>query len=178
MSCHACPLGRAVGKNSMGRYGRSDAPLAIFLDSPDSRAEQLLAWIILSMGLTDQDVCVDYIFKCTIPKIGNPIAKKADRTPAMKKCHELFERPGFVAQQIVCLGNIAYEAFSDVSKVTEMQGRYDQKHQVWVSYGPLYLLMNPGECLRTWRVIYRAAELAGLKPQFQRDFPKFDFPTR
>lgn len=96
----------------------------------------------------------------------------------MKVCLDKWPRPGFVAQQIVTLGDIPFEAFSDISKCGPHQGRYDQKLGIWVGYSLMYAMMSPGEAMRLWRLIYRAAEGAGLHPVWNPEFPKFDFPKR
>lgn len=175
--CKACSLS-SRSTNCKRGFGNSAAPLLIYITSPGyKKAEDLIVWMILKMGLSEKDVYIDYILRCPAPSGSKTkTSSKKTRLPIIETCTKLWPTFGR-GQEVVTLGNIPYEAFSDRSKVSGYEGRYDKDNEVWCGYGLDYCLQNPAEALRVWRLIYKAAEKAGLQPK-HTDITLFEFPEK
>ena len=75
------------------------------------------------------------------------------------------------------MGRWAMETLTDVKQPKEVVGIKDTASDVWCLYSPAYYTMSPGDCVAAWRVIFKAAEEAGLKPAY-KETEMFDFKLR
>lgn len=178
--CKLCALS-SYSRNNIKGYGNVNAPLVIYHGTPlQGEEEQLLLWMLLSMSLTEKDVYVDWILRCPEPRVkkNSPISKKKDRLHCMKVCTTYHPCVHLLSQQIVAIGNIAFEAFSDHSEVGKFQGRYHEEYGVWATYSLAYALMSAAESLDIFRVLWRAAEVAGLRPIRNKSIRPFEFPDK
>lgn len=175
-ACKDCSLSVGGGWNCRKGWGNPAAPLVILLDAPgDIQGEKLLIWIMYRLSLTAEDVYVDYLVKCPLPK-GK--SKKADILAYYKICWTSHPRTEVLENKsLVVAGNWGAQFLCDKT-MKELHGKCDPDTGVWVAYGFSYLLMNPAECVDAWRVIYKAAEECGLKPKMNLNTPAFRFPTR
>jgi len=174
--CKACDLGNCPKVyNASKPWGNPNAPLVVYMDCPGSPlAEKLLIWLFEKCGLSGNDVYVDYLVKCPLPK-GR--TRKALVEEYKSKCWTVHPRIDITKKVGILAGNYSAELLADV-KMKDWNGRYDKESECWIIYSFAYLLMNPGECVRSWRVIFKAAEQAGLKPKMVMDIPMFKFPSK
>jgi uracil-DNA glycosylase len=176
--CEKCGLGFQCHKNqnNVKGWGNPQAKLVILLDWPgDHFAEKLLIWILQRLSLTEKDVWIDYVFKCQVT-LQKP--KKAWLLESYKTCwNHIIRQEVFNASSVVVAGNWGCE-FVVEGKMKDKHGSKDEKREVWVCYSFKYLLMNPAECVDNWRVLFKAAEEAGLKPEMNLSVPAFDFPAK
>lgn len=174
MKCTACSLSSSNKQlNCASGWGNPNAKLVVLLDCPgDLLAEKLFIWITKRLNLTGQDIWVDYTFKCPIPKG----TKKKELLEYHPVCwDENGQRNLDKTKTIVHCGNIT----ADLEGHKKMKDCHGKKVDgIWYIYSFKYLLMNPSECVESWRVLYKAAEEAGLKPKMVVDIPPFRFPTR
>lgn len=176
--CKDCRFSRFAPKtqNNTDGWGNPLAKLIIVLDCPGNLlAEKLLIWIMKRLSLTGEDVWVDYLFRCPIPK---SLKKKE-----LQVCHRICwtSHPKLWGDRenttVIVMGNHSAD-FLVNAKMKEWHGRKEPDSQVWVAYSLLYLLMNPSECLDTARILYKAAEEAGLKPKMIVECEPFRFPSK
>lgn len=177
--CEDCRMSRFCGTkstyNNTPGWGNPDARLVIVLDAPGSPlAEKLLVWSLQKLSLTADDVWVDYLWKCPLPKQ----LKKKELEVTHRICWTSHPRAWGDAEDkvIVLAGNYSAE-FLASAKMADCHGK---KHitGIWIAYSFLYLLMNPAECHPTACVLYKAAEEAGLSPVYNFDVPPFRFPSK
>lgn len=176
-TCEKCWLGKeSKYSNDSGGWGNSEAKLVILLDVPGaSLAEKLLIWILMRMSLGEDDVWIEYVFRCPIPK-DKP--KKALLENCYGICwNHVIRQQVFDAKSLVVAGNWGVQ-FVISQKMKEQHGKKDPESGAWTCYDFKYLLMNPAECVDTSRVIWTAAEECGLKPVLNLDVPEFEFPTK
>ena len=85
---------------------------------------------------------------------------------------------------IVTMGKIALEAFTGNSELKGFEGmswgakeievRSKGVEQIWVTYNPTYLSEKPAETPEVYRVLWRAAQAAGLTPK-ETKVPPYDW---
>ena len=177
--CKDCRMSRfctsATYNNTPG-WGNPDAKLVVVFDDPShSLAEKLFVWCMQKLSLTGDDVWVDYVWKCPLPKQ----LKKKELEVTYKICWTSHPRHWAEDENrvIVLAGNYAAD-FLASAKMAQAHGKKDPESQAWIVYSFLYLLMNPAECLDNSRVLYKAAEEAGLSPKYNADIPPFRFPSK
>lgn len=152
--------------------GNPNADLAIFVDYPDRMGMQFLDWMLAKTCLRPSEVYIDFILKCgKTPATG----KKKPREESIVICHDRHPRPGFGMSQIVLLGKMAIEASTDTKAAKDLYGLQDPATGFWCGYSPAYCAMNPSESYRVYRLLYKAAEAAGLTPGFDPSIEMFDF---
>jgi hypothetical protein len=173
--CTSCKLSCGKPYNSVSGWGNPEAKLIVLLDSPGHLlAEKLFIWITKRLGLTGNDIWVDYVFKCQI--VGK--IKKELATESKEICWDKFPRNEvYNAKSLVLVGNWGPDLVIN-KKIKNLHGRKDAESECWIIYSFQYLLMNPAECVDAWRVLYKAAEEAGLKPRMVMDVPPFRFPSK
>lgn len=172
MNCTKCKLSCGKPHNCVNGWGNPDANLIVYLDCPgDTLAEKLFIWITKRLGLTGNDIWVDYIFKCPTRK-GD---KKKDLEHYKNVCWTAHPRK-MEGKSIVIAAK-----WGDLiigKNLKGLQGKKDADSGCWILYSFKYLLMNPVECVDAWRILFRAAEEAGLKPKMVVDVPEFRFPSK
>lgn len=171
MKCTACSLS-SKEHNCASGWGNPNAKLVVLLDCPgDLLAEKLFIWITKRLNLTGQDIWVDYTLKCPIPKA----IKKKQLGECFDICNNLHGSNYFYNRVGVICGNISAD-LPHRKKMKEVHGKKVDGN--WYIYSFKYLLMNPAECVESWRVLFKAAEEVGLKPKMIVDVEPFRFPTR
>lgn len=164
--------------------------MAVFVDQPTwmddmrnrpfvSSSGDLLKHFIARMGIHPDYVYLDYTVKCGagkfIPK------QKSDRLVCIEACSKyrfatLQMMPNL--KSIVAMGRLSLEAFTGNSELARFEGmawgaseprvRDTGVDKIWVTYNPSYLLPpqgKPAETPEVYRVLWRAAEAAGLQPK-------------
>jgi len=173
MKCKACALACGGSLNCTDGWGNSDAKLVIYLESPgNALAEKLLIWILWKLNLSSEDVWIDYLVKCPLPE------KKAKKKDVMEWAGICFSKHKRKKEGIFVLSGEWTAAYAANVKLKEWHGRKEPQSGCWILYNFNYLLMNPAECVDAWRVIYKAAEEAGLSPKMIMDVPMFKFPSK
>lgn len=171
MKCTACSLS-SKEHNCASGWGNPNAKLVVLLDCPgDLLAEKLFIWITKRLNLTGNDIWVDYILKCPIPKG----TKKKELLECYITCKAKHSRYWGNGQTFVYCGNHTTDLIGK-KKMKEVHGK--KVDGIWYMYSFKYLLINPAECVESWRVLFKAAEEAGLKPKMIVDVEPFRFPTR
>jgi len=172
--CTACPLGYDTTNNNAEKgWGNPAAKLVIVLDDPgNALAEKLLIWILYKLSLSSEDVWIDYTLKCPV---GNH--KKADLRAYYSLCWTAQPRDEIINNQSLVVCGALSSSLVGGKNLTKVQGTRDE-NGVWYVYSFKFLLMNPAACLSTWRVIYKAAEEAGLKPVYNFKVENFKFPSK
>lgn len=161
--------------NNAGGFGNPDAKLVVLMDDPGHvQSEKLLIWMFKKLGLTGNDVWVDYTFKCQIPK--------GLKKNVLRHCYEICwsshpRKEALEDRALVIAGNYGAD-FVLQQKMKEMNGRKDEETGAWIIYSFSYALMNPAICVDIWRVLFKAAQEAGLEPRMVIDVEPFRFPSK
>lgn len=192
-NCHLSETCRTVG---MQGYGDPKASLILFLDSPTfdddhkgrfgfSDSTKLLSWLIQRAGLSLREgVRIEYTLRCAKPK--RSLSTKAARAECIEACSEyrFATLQTLKPKAIVAMGAISCEAFLAGCAHGKKEGWHWETREksiasivsrTWVTYSPGYAIEKPAEVGRIYRVIFRAAEAAGLKPQFNPNVKPFPF---
>ena len=166
-----------------GKGNVDSAKMIVYLDRPsfmdDKRGRSfvdesadLLRYMFKRMGIdVETDVYFDYIIKCRGDK--KLISQKAARMEVVEACskYRLVTLQEIKPKAIVALGSVALEAFIGRSDIGEHEGvawdsgEFGVQCKVWVAYAPDYIFNKASEAPSLYRVLWRAAAQAGLKPQ-------------
>lgn len=177
--CIDCALGRDFSpqRNNEPGWGNPDAKLVILIEcAAQFTAEKLLMWLLMKNSLGENDVWVEYGFKCELQKK----LKKKQEAVCFRICWTSHPRPAVYdeTRQVVIMGALTSEFLVETKLQDLESGRRDPVSGAWLCHNLNYLLMSPGECVMTWRVLFKAAEAAGLSPKMRTDIPIFKFPTK
>lgn len=195
-TCNACKLGSVCDHRSRGLNGlRSNKrkKLVVFTDTPDYFANhahapykldvrKMLDWLFARMSVDPEDVAYEYTLRC-FPAKELP-STKAGRAVCIEECALFrFRALDRIRPKAICvLGNVSLEAFTGRTKIGDHEGRTipcwepvvrDHCDHVWVGYGINYILVSPSDTPRVFRVLYKAAEEAGLNPRLKPNVPPF-----
>lgn len=174
--CTDCLMGQKYNTfNNVEGFGNPDAKLVIVLDEPGNlQGEKLLIWLARKCGLTGNDIWVDYLFRCPILD-GD---KKKNLLKRQQICWTSHPRLRINKAKVVILaGNWTVNFLAGI-KMKDWHGRWHKETETWIIYSFDAILMKPAECVDAWRVMFKAAEQAGLKPKMILDMEKFKFPSR
>lgn len=197
--CNWCPLHESAKSVCLkGRNTDKHRPLMIFTGHPDYFADnagkgfsmdsgRILDNILMRMSINPDDVAYDYVLRC-YPKKTMPSTKEG-RSNCVRECnHYRFASIARVKPRaIVCLGGVAFEAFTGKSSNQLKQwlerecrawepvvGKYAKS--VWVGYTlELILLKSAADTVSTAAAIWFAAEQAGLKPKVNPSVRPFEW---
>jgi uracil-DNA glycosylase len=187
-SCKRCKLHQYAHPKAIGLRGLNSLgprKLVIFTDYPDYFADhahapykldvkELLFELLSRMSVAPEDVGFEYTLRC-YPAKSLP-GTKAERAGCIEECAAyrfnaiLRTRP----KALVALGKVSMEAFTGRSELKNSEGRKfanwepivrEVVPEVWVGYSINYLLVSPSDTPRVFRVLYKAAEDAGLHPK-------------
>lgn len=198
-NCTLCPLHETANPKSVCLKGRGDkdAELLIFLDAPglveDRRSKsfvsdgaEYLDHLMALMSIPRSQYYLEYIVKC-YPKPCKIYGQKAPRQQMIEACTRYriatlqFVKP----KAIVCMGSVACEAVMGSTKVGEFEGTKwtpyepltrEYVNDVWITYNPAYGLEAPAEAVGIYRVLFTAAQDAGLNPLWNNKV-KFNYGT-
>lgn len=196
LPCTRCELHARAYTVGMNPIVGASPKLAIFLDTPSkeedmrhrlgfSRGLELVRWLLARNGISEGEVLISHVLRCHKPdKTGT---KKFEKQAFIEACstHRFALLQTYRPKALVAMGPIACEAFLH----TEPKDRDGEKwkpvepevaaivDKVWATYNPGYGIQDPTECVGLSRVLWRAAEDAGLKPYFNKDIKPFDFQT-
>lgn len=175
----------------MPSQGDENCKLAIYLDSPNfmdekrgksfvSDSAEFVKFCLRRMSVSAEDVYLDYIVKCYAGKLPG---KKEDRMACVRACSQYrFASLQKLTQlkAMVVLGSLGCETITLEKKIGNRAGaewppvspvmRQHVKH-VWVGFSPGLLKEKPAEAGSIYRVIWMAAEEAGLQPQVAKIKP-------
>lgn len=200
-TCEDCVLARSLPATvcMVGRGNPDTARLVIYLDHPSymddirgkpfiTDAGDLLRHFIARMGIDQQFVYMDYVLKCFAPKKMIP-SQKADRLICIQACSKyrfatLQTMPNL--KSIVAMGRMSLEAFTGNSEMKNFEGCAWEPREfqirdlgiqkIWIAYSPNYAFEKPAETPDLYRVIWCAAEEAGLNPT-ETKVPPFKWPN-
>lgn len=194
--CTDCWLGHKAQNSCLPSIGSGPScRLAIYLDHPNvvedrqnkswvGRNAEFVLWCLSRMGVELENVHLDYVVKCYPP---NKLpGRKPERMSCVSMCSQyrnetLPELPNLKA--IVMLGNLGCELITGSNQIGAWQGSkwpplgFIMKQivpEVWIGYSPGFVLEKPSEAGGLFRVLWRAAEEAGLNPQVTQVKP-FNF---
>lgn len=193
--CEKCVLHKRAKHRCLPSVGTQDAKLAIFLDSPNylddrrgrgfvSDNAEFVRFCLRRMSVSLDDVYMDYVVKCYPGKMPG---KKDDRMACVRECSTyrfaaLQKLPHLKA--LVGLGSLACETFTMVKEVGKKAGcdwplisPMMKRHfeHVWIGMSPGVLKEQPAEAGSIYRVIFMAAEEAGLKPEVNLEVKPYNF---
>lgn len=184
-SCQECVLHQRAKHVCLPSQGGPDCKLAIYLDSPtymdDKRGRSFVSdnaefvkYCLRRMSVNVEDVYFDYIVKCYPGKLPG---KKKDRMACVRACSQ-YRFASLQAlknlQSIVVLGAVGCEAITLNKTIGEKAGAEwepvsplmrELVKEVWVGFSPGLLAEKPAEAGSIYRVIWSAAEEAGLNPK-------------
>lgn len=193
-NCADCCLASRVQSVCLPSIGDKNCKLAIFLDHPSTLDDRrgrswvsdnarFVLYCLERMSVSVEEVFLDYIVKCCPGKMPG---KKADRMACVNACSQY--RYAALKQltklkAMVVLGALGSEAMTQEQHVGQRAGvewtptglfmkRYVD--HVWVGLSPGVLKEKPSEAGAIYRVIFMAAEEAGLSPHVAKIAP-FDF---
>lgn len=196
-NCNKCLLCNVANSRSicLDGEGSLDAEMAIYLDTPlvmddrrhrplVSQAADFLRHCLKKMGIAPASARIDYTVKC-YPAKKMP-GKQKDRFDVIWACSEyriatLQNMPNL--KSLVAMGAISCETFVGSATVGDRAGAEWEPREmwlrkiiphVWVSYSPGYVLEKPSEAGAIFRVLWKAAEEAGLEPRVTK-VPNFEF---
>lgn len=192
-SCKDCKLYANAKTPCLNGRLHKGVRLLIYSDAPDYFADnaarsysmdagKILDWMLKRMSISPELVGYDYTLRC-YPAKSLPTTK-AGRAECVGECnHYRFANIAKLRPKaIVSLGQVSLEAFTGKSKVGDYEGQRVRSWEpivselvdgVWVGYGLTYILMFPSDSYRTFRVIYKAAEEAGLRPKIDSTVSPF-----
>lgn len=195
-NCDACPLHKSAKPKSIclkGRNCNGTKKLIIYTDHPDYFADnsqrgysldtgKILDWMLKRMSIDPEQVAYDYTLRC-YPGKGMPTTK-AGRLADIEECsHYRFATIAKLKPRaLVVLGQTSLEAFTGKTRIGQYEGQNlicwegvvrDYCDNVWIGYSLNYILLYPSDTYRVFRVIYNAAEQAGLKPKLDPTIPPF-----
>lgn len=196
-NCTACPLNEGASCVCLKGKGESKGGLMVFTDYPDYFADRarkgyaldvgkILDWMFVRMSVDPREsVRYEYTLRCyaqkTLP------TTKANRYACIQECNSY--RFATIAKTkpkaIATLGQVSLEAFTGRTRVKDSNGlnipvnegivRRHVQH-VWVGYSIQYILLSPSETPDLFRVLWYAAQEAGLKPKLNPTVPPFVWP--
>lgn len=196
--CGDCVLGLKARHRCLPSQGDTDCKLAIFLDAPSivddkrgrsfvSDASAFVKYCLARMSVSEEDVYFDYIVKCYGGKLPG---KKPDRMACVSACSQY---RFFALEQLmhlkamVVLGSLGCEVITQHKTIGDKAGtswepvsllmRKYMAH-VWVGFSPGLLKEKPAEAGSIYRVIWKAAEEAGLNPQTNTKLKPYEFPEK
>ena len=194
-SCIRCSLGSTAKNRCLPNVGNKNCNVAIFLPYPDYMEDRrgrsmvgqradFVRWCLKKMGVGIENVLLDYTIKCYPKKLPG---KKADRMEIVRACRyylagslQHYKR----LRALVALGGISSEVFTGHTQIGNAEGTswpvYEpalksQLSHVWVAYDPAAVMENPSLSGSIYRVIFKACEEAGLKPEPIMGVPTFEF---
>lgn len=195
--CEDCELGSRAINRCLPSMGDTDCKLAIYLDNPsyveDKRGRSFVGdnalfvlYCLDRMSVPRSEVYLDYIVKCA-PFKGKLPSKKPERMTCVAACSQYRY---FALEQLthlkalVVLGSLGCEAMLHIKTIGDRAGAewkpvsiLMQQHieHVWVGYSPGLLKEKPAEAPAIFRVIWMAAEEAGLKPKVNLKLKPYEF---
>lgn len=185
--CEDCELHKRAKHRCLESLGDQDAKLAIFFDAPGfledrtgrsfvNDSAEFVKFSLARMSVSLDDVYLDYIVKCA-PHKGKLPGKKPDRMACVNACsqYRLTALENLPHLKAICiLGSLGSETFLGVKTVGDRAGaewtplspfvRRFVDH-IWVGFSPGLLREQPAEAPAIFRVIWKAAEDAGLRPK-------------
>lgn len=192
LNCKRCQLCETANTIGLAGHIGSNPVLAIFLDFPNweedkrhkfgySRGTKLITWMLDRMSVGLDNVAIQFTLRCH--KQDKQLSSKASRLAAIEGCsiHRFALLQKIKPKAIVAMGKISCEAFLDGAQHGDKEGtswKPAEKQvtpRIWVSYAPGYALQSPAESPGIYRVLWRAAEQAGLTPKTNLNIPVFDY---
>lgn len=189
-ACTACELHEHAYSVGMKPVGRDDAPLKVFMDAPpkeddmrhafgQSNIAQFVTWMLARIGLKEEDYQIGFTLSCAIPK--NFLTKKEQKLECIDACTKFRIANLQKTKCVLAMGELSALAFLNqpLKKVVhciwpsgEVKGL-----KIAVSYAPGYPLTKEGagESVAMARLMWYAAEAAGLKPFHNPKVGLFDF---
>lgn len=194
--CVDCELHRKAKHRCLPSWGTPDlCKLAIYLDHPsaveDKRGRSFVSdnadfvqFCLRRMSVNIEEVYLDYILKCYPIKLPG---KKPDRMACVSACAQyrlasLEDLPHLRA--VVGLGSLACETFTGVKEIGLKAGVSWEPISpimrqlcptIWIGYSPGSVREKPSEAGAIYRVIFRAAEQAGLNPKPNLSIKPYEF---
>lgn len=195
-NCRRCPLHQNSKRVCLRDRNTEDRKrLVLFIDHPDYFADHLnkpfafdtgkiLDWMFARMSIDPADVGYSYTLRC-YPKKELPGAK-AERAVLIQECasYRFATIKRTRPKAIVAMGKVSLEAFTGKAQIGDFEGRRipawepvvrDFVDGIWISHGTSYILTSPSDTPRVFRVLYKAAEEAGLNPQLNPEIPPFQW---
>jgi len=194
--CNDCKLASGCKVNCLkGREAdEPHPPLMIFTDHPDYFADhakrpyaydtgKFLDWLFKRMSI-DPETSVGYEYTIRCYPVGGLPKSKAGRAPYIEECsqHRFATIAKFKPRAVVAMGTATLEAFTGKAKVGDHHGTRvipwegavrEVTDVLWACYSVGYALKSPSETPSIFRVLYRAAESAGLKPKLNPNVAPF-----
>lgn len=189
--CTRCVLHKRAKHRCLPSVGDQDCTLAIFLDYPtlvdDRRGRsfssdnaEFVRFCLKRMSVPLEAVYLDYIVKCYPVKMPG---KKDERMACVRECStyrtESIEQLTHLKAMVV-LGSLGCEMITTDKTVGHKAGaewapispmlRQHIDH-VWIGMSPGVLAEKPSEAGSIYRVIWMAAEEAGLHPKVAKIAP-------
>lgn len=188
--CTACVLHQHCYTVGMNPVGPPDTALRIFLDSPPkeddmrhkfgaSNISRFVRWMMLRNGLKEEDYQIAFTLKCAIPK--NFLTKKENKQECVRACSKFRIASLQNAKVVLAMGELSVMAFlgKPLKKVVGCfwPSREISGLTIAASYAAGYPLAEgkAGESVSMARIMWMAAEKAGLKPYFNPDAGLFDY---
>lgn len=194
--CLDCALGHRVIHSCMPSIGDQDCRLAIYLDTPaaieDRRGRsfvgdnaEFVKYCLRRMSVNLDDVYLDYVVKCAAGKLPG---KADDRMACVRACSQYRYaalKTLMHLKAMVVLGSLGCEMVTLNKNVGQHQGsewipasptmKKYFKH-IWVGFSPGLVKEKPAESGSIYRVIFMAAQEAGLKPKANLTIKPYEFP--
>jgi len=195
-NCTDCDLHKKCKHRCLPSHGDLKiCKLAIYLDTPnmvedrkgrsfEGQSADFVRFCLARMSVPLELVYLDYIIKCYPGKLPGV---KSERMGYVAACSQyrfasLQDMPNLKA--LVALGSLGCETFTGDKTVGARAGAewpplgHTMKSlvpHVWIGYSPGMLQEKPSEAGAIYRVIWAAAEEAGLAPQFNPNLKPFQF---
>jgi uracil-DNA glycosylase len=182
--CKLCPLHLTAKAICMDGPLKTEYPkLLIYVDNPSMEEDkkrkagssdviQMVLWLLDRMSVSTKDVSIQFTLKCYKSK--KQLKKKDERLEAIKACsvHSIGEFSQLSPRTIICMGPISCEAFFNGAQAKTKAGWKWQSpatkivERVWVTNSPASAVppASPSESVELYRVLFKAAEEAGLNP--------------
>ena len=190
-TCEKCELGLTCNNPCVWGNGDVNADLLLVGEAPGfdedkkrepfiGQAGQLLNHVLNKLSINRSSVYVTNVIKCRPPK--NQLPKGADLEVIADACwpHLQRELQAVDPKVVVLMGGTALTTLTGERYITRVEGMevdtvYEGAKTI-ACYHPAYVLRSPSKESCMARALYRAAKLAGLKPNgIGWEFGVFDY---
>lgn len=150
-----------------------------------SDAVQLIDYMFARMSIDKSQYYLEYVLKC-YPPGGKVPSKKKDRAVCLEACSTYRDPTMMVLNPttIIGLGRTACELLTGGTKIGDWSDCWWEPKDpsirqycpiIWIGPSPVAVLMNPTSSPDLYRVLWRAAEYAGLTPAYNRSVKMFNW---
>lgn len=197
--CSLCKLHKSARTVCINGFGAENPKIIVFLDNPPieedrrhksgiSKYAKLVIWLFKRMSIDSSSFRIEYTLRCHAEE--KDIKTQKDFKPKVDACssHQLAILQKHSKAIVIGMGKLSCYALLGSDKHGDYEGmkwsmirtsiKIKRWQQTWITYSPAYAFQTPSETPRLYRVLFAAAEEAGLNPLFDPNVKPFDFDEK